>query len=199
MTGFGKPNATGRSTHRLTGWRKSRRSPPEGEPWVWVTRELLASDAWQGMSLTARRLLDFILIEHMNHSGTENGNLMATYEQLKAFGLHQDRIHLAIEELEMLGLVRFEKAGYRRGGILGPTRFRLTFQGDNEFNFPTNEWKATKRDHARTWKRGRNRKQRTPREDIEVPPETVSGKSDKKRRLRLVSPPETVSEQVQKL
>ncbi|MDA1323847.1 MAG: hypothetical protein O3C34_03800, partial [Proteobacteria bacterium] len=39
MTGsFGKPNATGRSSGMLSGKARKMRSPPEGEPWVWIMR-----------------------------------------------------------------------------------------------------------------------------------------------------------------
>ena len=82
MPNFGKPDASGRSSGKLTGERKKLRQPPKGEPFVWLTRELLTSPAWRAMSPNAARLIDFLLVEHTNHAGTENGNLLATYDQL---------------------------------------------------------------------------------------------------------------------
>ena len=51
--------------------------PPKGEPWVWLTRDLLRSQAWRGLGINARRLVDFLLIEYMNHGGKRNGHLLA--------------------------------------------------------------------------------------------------------------------------
>ena len=47
MPAFGKPNATGRSSGKLTGRERKIFGPPEGQPWVWQTQDLLESDAWQ--------------------------------------------------------------------------------------------------------------------------------------------------------
>ncbi len=44
---FGKPDPTGRSSGKLTGRSASLMRPPDGEPFVWLTRELVGSDAWQ--------------------------------------------------------------------------------------------------------------------------------------------------------
>ena len=73
MPAFGKPYATGRSSGKLTGSDRKWRSPPKGEPWAWLTRELLCSPAWRAQGPNCRRLIDFLLIEHTNHAGTENG------------------------------------------------------------------------------------------------------------------------------
>ena len=89
---FGKPDATGRSSGRLSGRESALRKAPKGEPWVWMTRELLTSDAWKGLSVNGRRLIDFLLIEHMNHAGLANGTLRATYEQLIDYGLTHSEI-----------------------------------------------------------------------------------------------------------
>ncbi len=87
MPAFGKPDATGRSSGKRTGRAGKAHRPPKSEPWVWLTRELLASATWRAMSANTARLIDFLLVEHMNHAGTENGNLKATHEQLRAYGL----------------------------------------------------------------------------------------------------------------
>jgi len=44
-----------------------------GEQWVWLTRGQLQSAGWQGLGINARRLIDFLMLEHMSHglsSGT---------------------------------------------------------------------------------------------------------------------------------
>lgn len=146
MARFGKPDATGRSSGKRTGHSGEAHRPPEGEPWVWLTRELLLSDSWQAMSINTRRFVDFLCAEHMNHAGTENGALVATHEQLANYGLSSNCIRDAIDEAEFLGLVRVEFQGGRWGGTNKPSRYRLTFLPDRESNLPTNDWRRRTQD-----------------------------------------------------
>ncbi len=156
MSRFGKPDATGRSSGKRTGRDKKLRSPPKGEPWCWLTRELLGSPAWRALSVNARKLMDFLLIEDMNHAGTENGNLCATYDQLEAYGLTRSEIRPAIEEAECLGLIRWQRGG-RWAGTNRPSRFRLTFYADRDGNPATNEWKGKTEEAIREWQQARSR------------------------------------------
>ena len=153
---FGKANAKGRSSGIRSGREGKALRPPKGEPFVWLTRELLTSAAWREMSVSTRRLIDFLMVEHMNHAGTNNGNLIATHEQLRKYGLSGNTIREAIEEAKFLGLI-----SYRRGGRWAltnqPSRFRLTFQADINFNLPTNEWKRRTAGAVATWKAARSR------------------------------------------
>ena len=149
---FGKPDKTGRSSGKRGGRDRKLYSPPKGEPWVWLTRELLASPAWRSQSPNARRLVDFLLIEHTNHAGTENGALPATHEQLEAYGLTKNCITPAIKESTFLGLIRFERGG-RWGGVKRPSVFRLTFFADRDGNPPTNEWKGKTAEAIAEWKK----------------------------------------------
>lgn len=141
MARFGKPDATGRSSGKLTGHAGKLQRPPKNMPWSWLTRELLDSPAWGAMSINCRRLIDFLLIEHMNHAGRQNGVLKATYEQLVAFGLTRSEIFSAITEAELFGLIEVEHGG-RWNRTNQPSTFRLTFYADREGNPPTNRWKA---------------------------------------------------------
>src|SRR6516162_7461818 len=111
MVNFGRPDRTGRSSGIRTGREGKAHRPPKGEPWVWLTREFLESDAWRNRSINCVRLLDRLMIEHMNHAGTENGNLAAPYDQLVAHGLTRSEIRAAIEEAEFLGLLRYQRGG----------------------------------------------------------------------------------------
>lgn len=155
MPAFGKPNATGRSSGKLTGRERKIFGPPKGQPWVWLPHDLLESDAWQGMSINARRLIDFLLLDHMNNAGRENGHLMATHEQLVAFGLTRRKITEAINEARYLGLIDFERGG-RWAGTKRPSKFRLTFYADKDGAPPTNRWKGITKQGIREW-RERNR------------------------------------------
>lgn len=140
MPSIGKPDATGRSSGRLTGREKTRRGPPQGEPWVWLTTELIASPAFRACGINTLRLLLFLLVEHRNHAGMENGYLVATHRQLKAWGLTPDLIRAAIEEARALGLVLFKRGG-RWAGTNTASRYRLTFYPDHEGNPATNDWR----------------------------------------------------------
>jgi len=152
MAGFGKPDATGRSSRIRTGKIGKVHRPPKGEPWVWLTRELLSSDAWRGMSINTRRFVDFLCIEHMNHAGTENGALIATHDQLTEYGLSPNCIRDAIDEGTFLGLLRLEFQGGRWGNTNRPSMYRLTFLPDREDNPPTNEWKRRTKGQIDEWK-----------------------------------------------
>lgn len=96
------------------------------------------------MSIHCRRFIEFLLIEHCNHAGRENGHLQATYDQLVEWGLPRKRIADAIREAVKRGLVKVT----RQGGLYGvenrrtPSLYRLTWIGTlNPANKPTNEWK----------------------------------------------------------
>jgi hypothetical protein len=75
MTGR-KVNATGRSTGREfhTGLRK--RWQMEGA-YVRLPLYLLQSPTYQALTISARRCLDFLMVEHLTHGGAETGNLLA--------------------------------------------------------------------------------------------------------------------------
>ena len=154
MPTFGKPDRTGRSSGKRTGRAAKAHRPPKGEPWVWLTRELLASPAWRHQSVNTARLIAFLLIEHMNHAGTENGTLKATHEQLRVYGLGANSIRDAIEEAEFLGLIRFKRGG-RWAGSNQPSQFRLTFQPDRDGNSPTNDWKRRSEEQIHQWRKDR--------------------------------------------
>ena len=151
MSAFGKPDATGRSSGKRTGRASKAHRPPKDEPWIWLTRELLNSPAWRARSINTVRLIDFLCVEHMNHAGTENGNLMATYDQLVAYGLTRSAIRMAVEEAKFLGLIRFRRGG-RWAGTNQPSIYRLTFLADRDGNPPTNEWKGKTEDEITAWK-----------------------------------------------
>ncbi len=161
MPRFGKPDATGRSSGKLSSRAKKLRAPPKDEPWCWLTRELLASPAWRALSVNARRLMDFLLVEDMNHAGTENGNLCATYDQLTVWGISRRKILDAIQETERLGFTAVQHGG-RWQGTNQPSKFRLTFYADKEGAPPTNNWKTVTEENIDKWRnRQRPRKRLT--------------------------------------
>ena len=133
----------------VAGWklRQRRNRPPDGAPWVWLTREMIESEAWGTLSLAARRLIDRVEIEHMDHAGTENGNLIVTYNDLVKFGLRRSSISGAIKETVERGLlVILEKGRRSTGPDRWPTRYALGWLPLNDGTPAANRWKAwTKR------------------------------------------------------
>lgn len=149
MSTFGKPNATGRSSGIRSGRQRKIHSPPAGEAWTWLTRELLRSPAWRARSINCTRLVDFLLVEHCNHAGLHNGKLLATYDQLVEWGIRREAICDAIDEAEFLGLVRVEVRGrFSHGARKVPSEYRLTFFASHDNAPATNEWKAITEQHV---------------------------------------------------
>jgi len=102
--------------------------------------EMLESPAYWVLSLSARRVLSRIEIEHAHHGGKqeENGKLPVTYADFESYGVHHASIRPAISELEALGFIEITRHG-RAGNVEfhTPNLFRLTYRpskailGDN--------------------------------------------------------------------
>ncbi len=127
-------------------------SPPDGEPWVWITRGLIISSAWRSRSIHLVRLIEFLLREHMSHAGRENGNLVAPYQQLEEFGLWRRFIPQAIREGEALRLIAVHRGGKKNLVSDHMNRYRLTFfpekrrdtvTSSDYYVAATNDWKKT--------------------------------------------------------
>ena len=109
-------------------------------------------------------LMFLLLIAGTTHEARwENGNLKATYDQLKEWGLTRSQIRPAIEEADFLGLVRFVRGG-RWAGSNQPSTYRLTFWADREGNAPTNDWKGKTPEAIETWKQDRALRDRARRD-----------------------------------
>jgi hypothetical protein len=116
---------------------KIRNRPPAGAPYVWLTRELLASDAWRSLGINARRFVDFLMIEHMNKAGQHNGKLKAPYRELRKFRIDARYVAGAIREAEELGLV-----DCLRGGRRVATRYALTWFVSHDGTPASNRWRT---------------------------------------------------------
>ena len=113
--------------------------------------------------MNCMRLIDFLEVEHMNHAATENGNLMATYDQLVTWGLGRRLIKPAIREAVFLGLIKCDPGG-RWAGANCPSKFRLTYYANCEGHPATNEWKGKTEEAIKAWRfdrTGSKRSQKT--------------------------------------
>jgi hypothetical protein len=120
--------------------------PPENEPWVWMTLEMLQSTTWGALSISARRILDALLLEHLSNGGRENGNLAVTYRQLAAFGVSKNDIYKGLTELQICGFIRLVKQGFRMSGGGEPSRFAITwlvtFLATPNAAVPSDDWRG---------------------------------------------------------
>jgi hypothetical protein len=146
-----RPDGKAQATGRDAGWRRKAHRPPRDENWVWLTRSLLRSPAWQAQSLHCRRLIDFLMLEHLAHGGMENGGLVAPYRQLAKFGIHGRRISGAIAEAVALGLLDRER-GLRLANGNKPSKYRLTFLASRDHAPATNVWRHTTGESIGAWR-----------------------------------------------
>ncbi|MGC1358636.1 MAG: hypothetical protein WA851_23095 [Xanthobacteraceae bacterium] len=91
------------------------------------------------MSLSARRLLDRLEIEHAAHGGAENGKLPVTYDDFVRYGIHRHAIGPAIREAVALGFLKIRQSG-RAGNadFRRPNSFELTYLSTQIG--PTDDW-----------------------------------------------------------
>jgi hypothetical protein len=108
--------------------RRKKRNAIAGQ-FIAHPRQMIESPAWRALSLAARKALDRIEIEHMNHGGVENGKLPVTYQDFEAWGVHPRFVAPALRELEELGIIETMKKGYRgAAGTRQASEYRLTFR-----------------------------------------------------------------------
>jgi hypothetical protein len=125
---------------------KRRRRTSIGGQFSVRTIEMLESPAFRVLSLSARRVLDRVEIEHGQHGGTENGRLPTTYDQFMEYGIDRHAIGSAIREAVALGFLEITQEG-RAGNAewRRPNLFRLTYRPlDSDRSgkeWGTNEWR----------------------------------------------------------
>jgi hypothetical protein len=100
---------------------------------------MLQSPAWCALSLSGRRVLDRIEIEHAAHGGAENGRLPVTYDDFEKYGMDRHAIGPAMREAVALGFIEITEVG-RAGNaeFRKPNQFRLTYL--ETALAPTDEW-----------------------------------------------------------
>src|SRR5262245_50639346 len=115
-----------RYTVKADKLREKRNHPPEGEPWVWLTRELLESAAWRTAPINTRRVVERLIIEHMAHAGTDNGDLVCTYRDFERFGIRHPSVKPAVDDAVNRGLVLITQNGKASPGQdRWPARYAL--------------------------------------------------------------------------
>ena len=125
------------------------------EQFIAHKRDLLESWNWKTMSINCFRLISFLELCYLKCAGEDNGQLIATYNQIATYGIDKHFIKKAIKEAEQRGLIKVtlnDKIG-KWGKFT--YYFRLTYlpysiiehyeEGDRKcFLPPSNEWKHVK-------------------------------------------------------
>lgn len=140
------------SRSRSSRLSRSPNAPPADEPWVWLTREMLESASWAALPRAARRVVERVILEHMAHAGTQNGELTVTYEDFAAYGLASRRATaVAIRVAVTLGFLDVTFRGQRcYGRARRPSRYGLTWLPRADRTPASNRWRTIRtRDDAK--------------------------------------------------
>jgi hypothetical protein len=106
---------------------KPVRQQRSSEPFWMLQLSVLVSPAWQVLNLNARRVLDRIVIEHLNHGGQNNGNLPVTYQNFEDYGIERHSIMPALKELTALGFIKITRKGsYGNAEFKRPSLYEVT-------------------------------------------------------------------------
>jgi hypothetical protein len=91
------------------------------------------------MGIHSRRIIDFLLAEHLRQGCRRNGLLKAPWHQLCAFGIGRRLISAAIVDLEDSGLVMCARPGHRTAST-----YRITWLPTPDGRPATNEWREVR-------------------------------------------------------
>jgi hypothetical protein len=112
---------------------------------AWQAIEMLEAPAFRVMSLSARRVIDRIQIEHASHGGKENGKLPVTFRDFNEYGIHWNSIAPAIREAAALGFIRITQEGIASNKEFRiPNMFALTHLATDKEPKPTEDWRRIK-------------------------------------------------------
>jgi hypothetical protein len=137
-------DATGRSTGRFADPRfRKLNKPPPGEPWLWLTREILESYAWRALSNAGQKTVSRIGLEHLAHGGCLNGDLPVTYRDFEAYGIGPNSVFPALAEASALGLIERTVAGHQAWGPFKgrPARYGLCWLPRHDGTPASNRWR----------------------------------------------------------
>lgn len=143
-----KSRTTGGKTYNMV--TKVTTPPKDQGGWMAMTSDLLKSAAYRSLSPNARKVLDRLIIEHIDNGRRSNGTLIVTHDQFYAFGVTAEYIADAQDELEYKGLIKVQR-GRAGNGTAHPSVFTLTFDGTSEGACATNEWKRFTLQEAKFW------------------------------------------------
>jgi hypothetical protein len=111
----------------------------------WIAHPIALIRVLRDLSLTARRILDCLELEHCRHGGRENGKLICTYDDFECC-VQRSRIREGLDELVAAGLIKIVRPGRRAYADLRvPSMYRLTYLTtfqDSKWVEATHDWKT---------------------------------------------------------
>jgi hypothetical protein len=104
---------------------------------------MMESEAWRALPLGARHVIDRVMLEHMAHAGTANGELTVTYDDFAQYGLSSRRMTAqSIRIAIALGFLDVVEPGVRSfGAARRATRYGLTWLPRRDRTPASNRWK----------------------------------------------------------
>lgn len=134
----------------FTLMKKNTLPPNDQGGWMAMTRDFLESSAYRSLSGNASKALSRLIIEHISHGRSENGNLIVTHPNFYSYGVTAEYVADALEELEYKRLITMSK-GRAGNGTAHPTVFTLTFDGLSDGSPASHSWKKTTMAEAKLW------------------------------------------------
>jgi hypothetical protein len=126
--------------------KKQLNRPPAGQSWIWLTKEMMKGTAWRSLGPNAKRVVEFLMVEWMDHGGRQNGRLVAPYRHLEQIGISVRLIADAIREAEAVGLI-----DCFRGGMRVATTYALTWLPLHDETPPSNRWRSFQNPRVKPW------------------------------------------------
>lgn len=107
---------------------KRRKHDQPRDSFVVHSLAMRQSPAWKALPNHARRVLDRLEVEHMQHAGAENGALVCTYSDFEAAQIPYKAIAPAIRQCVALGFVEITHQGTPSvSEFRNPSKYRLTY------------------------------------------------------------------------
>jgi hypothetical protein len=120
--------------------KNPKQKGPTESPYIKLRAEMLSSQAWRDLTPAAKKVIERLIIEHIQHAGKDNGRLICTYPDFERHGIRPGSIAPAIRLCVKLGFVVVTQQGRRTPDHNWPSHYRLTFLPTADAN-PTDEWK----------------------------------------------------------
>jgi len=118
---------------------------PPGTKFQRLTLAMYTSPSWLALTMhpNAAAVVSRLIVEHMGHAGTRNGDLTCTYNDFADFGIRRQSIPEAITIAEQLGFIDV-KRGKRAefGRDKHPSKYRLTFEPTCDGSPRTDRWQS---------------------------------------------------------
>jgi hypothetical protein len=122
---------------------KNPNAPPDGQSWIWWTKEMYESVAFQELvkHRAARIVVDRVAYEHLRQGGKENGRLKITFDNFVAWGMSRSSVGNAVAIAQALGFIRLVKRGRASFEDLRyPGEYAVTWQVIGS-DLQTNTWR----------------------------------------------------------